>query len=586
MLKNTVVSALPEHLKVFIVDQKYENYTAQDHAVWRYVMRRNLNFLGNYAHKSYLDGLSKTGISLDKIPSVHEMNDILSKISWAAVAVDGFIPPAAFMEFQKHNVLVIAADIRSIKQIEYTPAPDIIHEAAGHAPIIADPVYAEYLRNFGEIGSKAFSSKNDYKIYEAIRHLSILKANPNSTSKKIEKAEAMIAELGNNNGVPSEMTFIRNLHWWTVEYGLIGDIDNPKIYGAGLLSSIGESLGAMKDDVLKLNYSIDAQDYSFDITKPQPQLFVTPDFQYLNQVLDEFANQMALRRGGIEGITKAIESGNTATIEYSSGLQVSGTFTEVITNNGQPAYIKTSGPTILCYQDKMLERHSKDYHAAGFGSPVGAIKGFVKPTRFLTSAELNKLGIEKGKRAEFEFDSGIRVEGTTQKIRREEGKLLLISFSDCTVKFEEAILFEPSWGIYDMAIGEKIVSAFNGPADAEAFGLAYEAPIEKTQQITYSASTKKLHELYRQVRHIRENNTHFEKLPSILNETRKLDKEEWLLLLEIYELVYRQNEEDPLAQEIEFYLNEIKAIRPDLEILITNGLHLITSNNKEPNPNN
>ncbi|HEY9114883.1 MAG TPA: aromatic amino acid hydroxylase [Bacteroidales bacterium] len=577
MLENAVISSLPKHLKAFIVDQNYENYTAQDHAVWRYVMRQNLHFLANYAHKSYLDGLSKTGISIDKIPSINEMNEILSKIGWAAVAVDGFIPPAAFMEFQKHNVLVIAADIRSIKQIEYTPAPDIIHEAAGHAPIIADPEYAEYLRNFGDIGSKAFSSKKDYELYEAIRHLSILKANPNTPVKKIEKAEAILEKLGNNIGVPSEMTLIRNLHWWTVEYGLIGDLDNPKIYGAGLLSSIGESSGAMKDDVIKIPYTIDAQDYSFDITKPQPQLFVTPDFKYLNEVLEEFANQMALRRGGIEGITKAIESGNTATVEYASGLQVSGTFTEVLTSNGLPAYIKTTGPTILCYQNKMLDGHTKEYHAEGYGSPVGAIKGFLKPTRLLTAPELHSLGIEKGKRASFEFDSGLTVDGDTKKILRKEGKLLLISFTNCTVKLDGVTLFEPDWGTYDMAIGEKIISAFNGPADAEAFGLEYEAPAEKTQHIKYSATAKKMHALYAEVREIREKQINFENLSSILEKTRSLDREEWLLMLEIFELAYKNNNEHELTKKIVFYLNEIRAIRPDLETLINNGFDLITS---------
>mgnify|MGYP000371157777 CR=1 FL=1 len=86
------------------------------------------------------------------------MNRILKDIGWAAVSVDGFIPPNAFMEFQAYNVLVIASDIRTINHIEYTPAPDIIHEAAGHAPIITNPEYAEYLRRFGEIGSKAISS--------------------------------------------------------------------------------------------------------------------------------------------------------------------------------------------------------------------------------------------------------------------------------------------------------------------------------------------------------------------------------------------------------------------------------------------
>ena len=82
-----------------------------------------------------------------------------------------------------------------------------------------------------------------------------------------------------------------------------------------------------------------------------------------------------------------------------------------------------------------------------------------------------------------------------------------------------------------MAVGEKIVSAFNGPADPEAFGLEYEAPVEKTQRIKYSATAKKLHELYRQVREIREKQRNYESLPQILKETRQLDREEWLLIL-------------------------------------------------------
>ena len=151
-------------------------------------MRKNVEHLSKVAHGSYLDGLRRTGISIDQIPHMYGMNRILKEIGWAAVAVDGFIPPAAFMEFQAYNVLVIAADIRPIDQIEYTPAPDIIHEAAGHAPIIADPQYAEYLKLFGHYGSKAFSSPRDVEIYKAVRHLSILKADPNTNSKEIEKA--------------------------------------------------------------------------------------------------------------------------------------------------------------------------------------------------------------------------------------------------------------------------------------------------------------------------------------------------------------------------------------------------------------
>ena len=79
------------------------------------------------------------------------------------------------------------------------------------------------------------------KIYEAIRHLSILKADPYSTKESILDAESNLNDLTTQSGAPSEMALIRNLHWWTVEYGLIGDLADPRIYGAGLLSSIAES---------------------------------------------------------------------------------------------------------------------------------------------------------------------------------------------------------------------------------------------------------------------------------------------------------------------------------------------------------
>ena len=213
---------------------------------------------------------------------MYGMNRMLKDIGWAAVAVDGFIPPNAFMEFQAYNILVIASDIRQLEHIEYTPAPDIIHEGAGHAPIIANPEYAEYLRRFGEIGCKAISSAKDYELYEAVRHLSIIKEAANSNDDAIAFAEKKVEELQENMGEPSEMALIRNLHWWTVEYGLIGTIDTPKIYGAGLLSSIGESAWCMTDEVEKLPYTIEATYKDFDITKPQPQLFVTPDFAHLS----------------------------------------------------------------------------------------------------------------------------------------------------------------------------------------------------------------------------------------------------------------------------------------------------------------
>ena len=363
---NHLIDRLPKHLKQFIKPQVYEDYTPINQAVWRYVMRKNVNYLSKVAHSSYIDGLQKTGIEVDNIPSMYGMNRILAEIGWAAVAVDGFIPPNAFMEFQAYNVLVIACDIRQLEHIEYTPAPDIIHEGAGHAPIIANPEYAEYLRRFGEIGCKAISSARDYELYEAIRLLSILKEAEDTPESAIKKAEEQVDFLQNNMGELSEMSRIRNLHWWTVEYGLIGTIDNPKIYGAGLLSSIGESAWCMTDNVKKIPYDISAADMSFDITKPQPQLYVTPDFAQLSLVLEEFANKMSLRNGGLSGIQKLIASKALGTIELSTGLQISGVLTKYLLDKPTETFVieidKESVEYLGVHYPK-LENHiiSKDF---------------------------------------------------------------------------------------------------------------------------------------------------------------------------------------------------------------------------------
>ena len=370
---NSVTEKLPKYLHKFIVKQPYEEYTAQNQAVWRYVMRLNINSLKNIAHDCYIDGLNKTGIDSDQIPEMEGMNRILKEIGWAAVAVDGFIPPNAFMEFQSYNVLVISSEIRTIDHIKYTPAPDIIHEAAGHAPIIANQEYSEYLRRLGEIGSKAISSPKDEEMYEAVRLLSILKENPNSSKEDIDSANNNVNRLQNEMSDLSEMAKIRNLHWWTVEYGLIGDITNPKIYGAGLLSSIEESQACLEKDVKKIPYSIEAANINFDITKTQPQLFVIPDFSKLSFVLEEFANTMAIRTGGVKGVRKLIDSKKMGSIELSTGVQVSGYFSSMIQKNNEPVYFNTKGETAISINGIELIGHGKESHPNGFGSPIGKL---------------------------------------------------------------------------------------------------------------------------------------------------------------------------------------------------------------------
>jgi len=575
---NEVIKRLPKHLHKFIVDQKYENYTAVDHAVWRYIMRLSFRFLSENAHQSYVDGLIKTGIGIEKIPNVNEMNEILSKMGWGAVCVDGFIPPTAFMEFQSYNVLVIAADMRNLQHIEYTPAPDIVHEAAGHAPIIADSEYAEYLRLFGEIGGKAISSKRDNDLYEAIRKLSILKENPYSNENDIKLAEQEIVDLQNDMGEASEMAKLRNLHWWTVEYGLIGNLKNPKIYGAGLLSSLGESRSCLEAEVIKLPYSIAAADYNFDITTKQPNLFVTPSFSHLTVVLNEFADSMALRKGGFESIIKAVDSNDVATCELSSGLQISGLFSNALKDkNGNTAYIQTVGPTMLSEREKMLIGHGMEYHDQGYGTAVGKLKNSKALLEDMSLKELETIGITTGEEIRLEFESGVVVSGKLHYVRKNRyGKILLMTFKNCKVVFGNQVLFEPEWGDYDLGIGSRISSVFAGVADRDEYET--EAYISENNTFQLEPVYEQYQGIFRSLRYIREYQGGFENLNLIFQEAKQKYPDEWLIYLEIYEIVAGRKKLAELSREVKVYLYSLSETKKEYSNLILNGIELIEDN--------
>lgn len=554
---NPQVKALPKHLRQYIVPQHYEHYTPIDQAIWRYVMRQNYSYLKDVAYYPYIPGLEKAGLTIEHIPNLQDMNDALAKIGWGAVTVDGFIPPAAFMEYQAYKVLVIAADIRQLKHIEYTPAPDIIHESAGHAPIIADPDYHQYLSYFGSIGAKAMFSAQDYELYEAIRALSILKEMPDADPTELKAAEDQVAYCQQNMGEPSEMALLSRLHWWTVEYGLIGTLENPKIYGAGLLSSIGESATCMQPEVKKLWYNKYAVNYPYDITQPQQQLFVTETFQNLIDVLEQFADKMAFRVGGVYGLRKALESNNTCTVVYSSGLQALGTLTDFIQHNGKPAFIKLTGPAALAVNGRQLDGHGKDYHKDGFSSPVGLFKA---------DGELSI-----GNQVKLDFESGITVKGTIKNSAPQ-----VITFENCTVTSAVGeILFDPSWGVYDMAVGDDIVSVFSGAADKNTFDeLAYH-PKTTTYHPTYNEKQLDLHRLYQRVRNCREEATGHERLAYIWEELQTDFPKDWLCALEILEILDREKQEPEVAATITHFLQDKAEKQPGLKKLINDGFYLI-----------
>ena len=494
MTQEALIDSLPEHLRPFVKHQNYQQYTPQDQAAWRFIMSELTHQLTESAHPVYLEGLAKTGISLDHIPSIEEMNDCLRDLDWRAVVVDGFIPPAIFMEFQALKILVIALDMRSADHLLYTPAPDIVHESAGHAPFIVDIDYAEFLQRFGEVGMKAISTKADLEQYEVIRQLSILKACPESKDEDIADAEETLKGLRERDDTPSEAALLTRLHWWTVEYGLVGSMEDYKIFGAGLLSSLGESQRCVDDlRVRKIPLTVNAVNTPYDITTEQPQLFVTKSCKHLTQVLEEFAASMCFVKGGAESVQKAIEAESVCTAVYDSGLQVSGRFSEVLCDVvGNATYIRTEGPTQIAYKDKELSEHGVDTHAQGFGSPVGRLKDFHRCLSEYSVDELKTHGIRVGETVELEYLSGITVRGILREIVRHNHHNLLLSFEDCSVTdLDGRVLFSPDWGVYDLAVGSTITSVFGGVADREKRQLFRPTPSGTATNLSHDENLMK-----------------------------------------------------------------------------------------------
>lgn len=494
MTQEALIDSLPKHLRPFVKHQNYQQYTPQDQAAWRFIMSELTHQLTESAHPVYLEGLAKTGISLDHIPSIEEMNDCLRDLDWRAVVVDGFIPPAIFMEFQALKILVIALDMRSADHLLYTPAPDIVHESAGHAPFIVDIDYAEFLQRFGEVGMKAISTKADLEQYEVIRQLSILKACPESKDEDIADAEETLKGLRERDDTPSEAALLTRLHWWTVEYGLVGSMEDYKIFGAGLLSSLGESQRCVDDlRVRKIPLTVNAVNTPYDITTEQPQLFVTKSCKHLTQVLEEFAASMCFVKGGAESVQKAIEAESVCTAVYDSGLQVSGRFSEVLCDVvGNATYIRTEGPTQIAYKDKELSEHGVDTHAQGFGSPVGRLKDFHRCLSEYSVDELKTHGIRVGETVELEYLSGITVRGILREIVRHNHRNLLLSFEDCSVNdLDGRVLFSPDWGVYDLAVGSTITSVFGGVADREKRQLFRPTPSGTATNLSHDENLMK-----------------------------------------------------------------------------------------------
>lgn len=549
---------IPPHLKPYIITQEVSTYTPEDQSVWRFTLRQLTAFLKTHAHPFYSEGLQKTGITVEHIPSINHINQSLQKFGWQACPVSGFIPPSIFMELQSHSVLPIAAEIRSVEHILYTPSPDIIHEAAGHAPFLAHPDYSDYLKSYANVAKKALLSFEDLNLYEKIRILSNLKESKDSTEEQIQNADLQLAEVSKNMSFISEAAYLGRMNWWTAEYALFGDINKPVILGAGLLSSILEAENCLKNDIKKISLSLDCTQYNYDITKPQPQLFVAKNFQNLHDTLNNFSKTLAYNIGGDKAISKAKQSQLVNTVELNSGLQISGKLVDSINcktlskNNHTAIFLKFEGPTQLAYKNQELKGHNKYYHSAGYSTPLGTVNNI--DLSQASAEELKSLNIKIGQKISLNFDSDnfnasdnsdnsnasdIKLTGTVTNLCFKDSKLLLISFENCCVKYKDQILFDPSWGIFDLAVGTKILSVFAGPADTRTYNADVKFQPQYITKIQPSLDQQNRFLLYEELQYMRQSflqkNTITKNINDLFKKVQK-QKLHWLVLLELYEL--------------------------------------------------
>ena len=511
------IERLPAHLRRYVVDQDHGAYTARDHAVWRHILHRLTDRLKDTAHASFLTGLAATGIGLERIPSLDEMNEQLEALGWSAVGVRGFIPPAVFTELQSLGVLAIAADIRSHEHIEYTPAPDIVHESAGHAPILADRRYADYLKRCGEAGFRAIASVEDQAVYEAIRNLSVVKEDPAATEEEIRLAEERLRAATASRRYVSESTKASRLYWWTSEYGLVGDLAAPKIYGAGILSSLGEAAHCLSADVKKVPLSLACADMEYDITRMQPQLFVARDFDHLFEVLEAFEATLGWRRGGDHGLEEALRARTVNHLVLDGGLELTGRVVARIPARGElgtglaTALARVEGPIQISRQGLAEGGPWPGEALVAFGS--GAL-----PPRGAFSLDLPS-GL---------FLTGFRVgEHEVINLRgHQDGRPLDL----------------PSWALLFLSAG--LPSVAGGPADPGAWDASFGDPSAlavgeaeaQARERKAAALPAEVAELYAGIRALREGGARDGARLRAIKARAKDHPDEWLLQAELAEL--------------------------------------------------
>lgn len=222
------------------MQQLYNNYTKEDFEVWKILFERQEPQLKKYAANEYLEGLTKINFTADKIPSIEETNRLLNSITgWQLIVVPGIIKEPDFFNLLSQKKFPATTWLRKKEQLDYLPEPDMFHDVFGHVPVLTNYHFTEFFQAIGNLGVQYLQHEN------------------------------IVAMLG-------------RLYWFTVEFGLIRTREELKIYGAGIISSYGETQFSLSDKPKYINYDTELiMNTSYENDHIQDTYFVINSFEQL-----------------------------------------------------------------------------------------------------------------------------------------------------------------------------------------------------------------------------------------------------------------------------------------------------------------
>ncbi len=262
-----------------VIEQPWASYAPADHAVWATLFRRQRELLVDRAAPEFVENQERLGMSPDAIPRFDELNQMLRRATgWELIGVEGLLPELTFFEHLAHRRFPVTWWIRRTDQLDYISEPDLFHDLFGHVPLLMNPVFADYMQAYGAGGVKA-------------------------------------SRLGGE-----ALVNLTRLYWYTVEFGLIRSSAGLRIYGAGILSSKGESIHCLEspspnrigfdlERVMRTRYRIDTYQKTYFVIDDYLQLFeaTRPDFTPLYARL---AGQPSIPAGEVLAADRVIQRGN------------------------------------------------------------------------------------------------------------------------------------------------------------------------------------------------------------------------------------------------------------------------------------